>query len=135
MNNNTNDHGFVTLITLLLVGSIGMAVAITMINTNIDAAKTTLAKNFHVQARSLANACAEKGLLVLKDTQADSSGTDTLAGGSCEYNAIIEVPAIGSGKLTAKGLYKNSISYLDIRFSGINPIVTLTSWREKSGPP
>lgn len=81
-----NSEGYVALITVLIVGAVATAVSLTLLLTGTDSQRATLVSQQSMQARQLANACAEEALQQIHDSTS-FTGTNNLSlgQGTCSY--------------------------------------------------
>ena len=78
--------GYVTLISTLIVGTVGLAIAISLLLLGLSSSRTSLVLQQADQAKALVNACAEDALeLVSQSTSYSGSGSQTISGNTCTY--------------------------------------------------
>lgn len=123
-------HGFVTLMSMLVASAIGIAIAIPLLLSSIDLSRAALVRQTGVQARALADACAEVALAKLHDTKSyGGNETLTLSTGTCTI-----LPVLGSGTkertVQTIGTTGMAVRKLSIDISDLKPRVTISSWRE-----
>jgi prepilin-type N-terminal cleavage/methylation domain-containing protein len=63
-----NSTGYVALITVLVLGAVGAAVAATLVLLGLSSSRTSFALEQSNQAKALANACAEEALQQIRDS-------------------------------------------------------------------
>lgn len=126
---NHPNTGYITLISLLVTGAIGTALAVSLLLLGIGTSRTSFAMTLSNQAKALANACAEAALQRIKDS-ITFSGTDTLSmgGGACTYT----VADLGgeSRLVTVRGEIGGVIRKVTISLDRIRPQINITSWQE-----
>ena len=126
-----NQHGYVALLSVLILGSIVTAVGVTLLVTGTDAQREILVTQQSVQARSLADTCAEEALQQLHDNTA-FTGTNNLAlgTGSCTYTVTstgVSTRTI-STTATVGNVVRKAVVYVTMSSSSIS----ITSWQEAS---
>ena len=125
------SEGYVALITVLIVGAVSTAVSLALLVTGTDSQRSTLVTQQSIQARNLANACAEEALQQIHDDTA-FTGTNnlTLGQGSCTYTVTntggSNRTIVASG--TVDGIVRKNQVHATIGASSI----TITSWQEVS---
>lgn len=121
--------GFVLLISVLIVGAVGLSVASTFLLLGIDATRTGLNFIQGKQARSLADACAEEALeKIWESTAYTGSGNLTFGAGSCSYTVI---DLGGSNRqINASGVVSSATRKVKILINQINPSIGVSSWQE-----
>ncbi len=123
------QSGFATLVSILIVGAIGLAIAISLILLGLSSSRTSFARVQSFQAKALADACAEEALQQIHDsTSYTGSGSLTLGQGSCSYN----VTSLGGQNraITATGAVGSMTRRVSIVIDQINPAMHATSWQE-----
>ncbi len=125
-----NQGGYVILLSVLVVGAVGTAVATSLLLLGIGAGRSSLDQQRSVQARALANSCAEEALERLRRDNTYAGGvTLSLGAGSCQIGTVG-----GSGDTNRTVEVTGTVDqvvrkvYLDI--SSIGPPTDLTSWQE-----
>ena len=123
------QKGFITLISVLVVGAVGIAIALSLLLLGVGNSRTSFAVEQSNQAKALANACAEEALQQIRDsTSFTGTASLTLGQGTCTYTVTSQG---GSNRtITASGTVGTIIRKVKIIISGINPQITVTSWQE-----
>ncbi len=133
-NSDRLDHshrssGYIVLITVLVIGAIGAAIATSVIWLGLGSSKSSLALEQSNQAKALANACSEEALQQIRDsTPYTGSGNLTLGQGTCSYTVTS-----GTGQnrtITATGTVGTILRKVTITIDAINPAINVTSWQE-----
>lgn len=124
------SKGFITLISVLVVGAVGVAITLSVILLGLGSSRTSFALEQSNQAKALANACAEEALQQIKDsTPFTSTGTSlTLGQGTCTYTVTND--GAQNRTITAIGTVGMIIRKSKILISQISPSITVTSWQE-----
>lgn len=121
--------GFATLVSVLLVGVIGLAISVSLLLLGMSSSRTSFAFEQSMQAKALADACAEEALEQIRDsTPFTGSGALALGQGSCTYTVTSQG---GSNRtITAVGTVSSMTRRVSITINQINPTINVTSWQE-----
>lgn len=85
-NYNKYQGGYVALVSVLIAGAAGAAVAVSLILLGLGSSRTSFALQQSGQAKALANACAEEALEQIRDNRRfTGTGSLILGQGSCTY--------------------------------------------------
>jgi len=124
-----NKKGYVALITVLITGAIGVAIATSLLLLGLGSSRTSFALEQSNQAKALANACAEEALQQIRDsTPFTGTGSLTLGQGTCGYTVVNDG---GENRtVTASGTVGTVVRKIKIIVNTINPAINLTSWQE-----
>lgn len=123
-----NNKGFVALISILIIGAIGLAVVTSLILAGVGASRTSFSLERGSQARALANACVEEALqrIWVVDTFV-GTGNITLGQGNCSYSVTsVTVPKT----ITAAGTVGTTVKRVSVVISALNPYLNVSSWQE-----
>lgn len=123
------QNGYVALITVLVTGAVGVAIAVSLLLLGLDFSRTSLALAQSNQAKALANACGEEALQQIRDsTPFTGTGGLTIGLGFCSYTAT----SSGSQNrtITATGTVGTIIRKIRITLDKISPSINITSWQE-----
>jgi len=91
-----NKKGYVVLLSILIVGAVGMAVTVSLLLLGLGSSRTSFAYEQSGYAKSLASACAEEALQQVRDsTSFTGSGVYFLAGASALAGAAGEALPAG----------------------------------------
>ncbi|MEE8131913.1 MAG: hypothetical protein V3T98_02615 [Candidatus Paceibacterota bacterium] len=124
-----NQKGYVTLISVLVVGAVGMAIVVSLIQFGLGYSRTSFALEQSGQAKLLADACAEEALEQIREsTPFTGSGELALGFGSCNYTI-----ASGGGQnrtITTTGKVGTIIRKVKIIIDKINPQINITFWQD-----
>lgn len=123
------DKGFATLVSVLLVGAIGLTIAVSLVLLGIGVSRTSFASEQSYQAKAMADACAEEALQQIHDsTPFTGSGSLTLGQGSCSYSVTSQE---GQNRtIIVGGLVGTMTRRARIVIDQINPTIQVTSWQE-----
>ena len=131
---NNWDHsyrseGFITLISVLIVGAIGVAIGTSLLLLGLGSSRTSFALVQSNQVKALANACSEEALQQIRDsTPFSGTGNLTLGQGTCTYTVT---KLTGQNRtITASGTVGTIIRKVSISLDKITPNINVTSWQE-----
>jgi len=122
-------RGYITLMSVLIVGAAGTAIAISLILLGLSSSRTSFAVEQSNQAKGLANACAEEALQQIRDsTPFTGSGNLSLGEGACDYTVTSQG---GQNRtITASGEVGTIVRKVEVIVNAIQPAIELSSWRE-----
>ena len=125
----TNSHGYITLLSVLVVGAVGMAIASSLLLLGLASSRTSFALEQSAQARMLADACVEEALQQIRDVPLFAgSNTLMLGKGVCEYSVT---NLGGSGAfVTASSTVGNVVRKTEVTIDAINPTIHVAVWQE-----
>lgn len=128
-NSKNNNRGFVTLISVLIVGAVGISITLSLLLIGIDSAKTNLTLKKSAQAFMLANACVESGLQHIRDNT-DFTGDNTILfnEGSCQYT--INSQGGESRTIIAAGTVQTTVRRIHVEVDALSPAMNIASWKE-----
>ncbi|MCX6793145.1 MAG: hypothetical protein NTY12_03895 [Candidatus Falkowbacteria bacterium] len=127
--NKNNFNGYITLISVLVIGAIGTAVVISVIWLGIGSSRSSFADEQSDQAWGLANACAEEALQQIRSSSAyTGTGNLTLGQGTCSYTVTNTGGTTRS--VTASGTVGTMIRRSAISITALNPKLVISSWQE-----
>ena len=126
---HSDRSGYIALITVLITGAIGVAIATSLLLLGLGSSRTSFALEQSNQAKSLANACSEGALQQIRDsTPFTGTGNLTLGQGSCNY-----IVTSGGGQnrtIASTGTVGSIVRKVKITIDNINPSINVTSWQE-----
>lgn len=125
-----NKKAYIALISILIVGAVALNIAVSSAILSVGQGRNGLLAQNLTEAKGLANACAEKALMDLKDN-VDYVGNETvsLGSGQCQIETIENLG--GETRLVKVTGRANQITKkIKININQINPTVTITSWLE-----
>lgn len=124
-----NKTGYIALISVIILGAIGLAIATSLLLLGLGSSRTSFAVEQSDMAKGLANACAEQGLLRIKK-ESGYVGTTTINFGnnSCSYE--IQNPGGQTRIINASGTVGSVIHKVKISISAITPSIIISSWQE-----
>ena len=126
-----SKQGYITLISVLIVGAVGVAIATSPVLLGLGSSRTSFAVEKSNQAKALANACTEEALQQVKDsTPFTGSGSLTMGQGTCTYTVTNQG---GQNRtITSTGTVGTIIRKVKVIITKINPKITVSSWQEVS---
>lgn len=127
---NIKKNGYIALMAVLIIGAVILNIAIASTIISIMNNKNGLVSEDLSAATELANACAEKALMDLKENPAyGGNETITLGTGNCQ---VLAIDSLGGDNRQIKvvGNVNDRLRKIKINISSINPIMTVTSWLE-----
>lgn len=131
-NNSKNlqpRSGFITLISVLVVGAVGIAISMSLILLGLGSSRTSFAIEQSDQAKALANACAEEALQKIKDS-IPYTGTGNLAIGQGSCNYTVTNQGGQNRTITATGAVGTITRKEKIIIDKITPAIQIVSWQE-----
>lgn len=129
LHHSCRSSGFATLVSILLVGVIGLAISVSLLLLGLSSSRTSFAQEQSYQAKALTDACAEEALEQIRDsTPFTGSGTLTLGQGSCSYTVTSQGGA--NRTITASGTVATMTRRARVIINQINPTIGVTSWQE-----
>lgn len=124
-----SQKGYVALISVLVMGAVGVSVGVSLILLGLSFSRTSLVVEQSNQAKALANACSEEALQKIREgINFSGSGNLSLASGTCSYTVT---KLTGKNRtISATGTVGTIVRKVSIQTSSMNPSVTVTSWQE-----
>lgn len=126
--NYKKESGYAVLFIVIIVNAAALVIVTSIMIWGFYFHKTSLAQLKSVQARGLADACAEHALQQIRNDE-NYTGTQNLniGEGSCSYI----VAGISPNKIIqTTGLVDDATRKVLISTDQINPIINLSSWQE-----
>ena len=123
-------HGYIFLLSVLVVGVIASAVVVSLVLLGLAARRSGFTYQQSAQALALAHTCAERGLGTLREDNAYGGGVAvSFPEGSCE---ILLVGGSGNENRTlcAEGIAGTTVRRLEIVIDRILPETKIFSWQE-----
>jgi hypothetical protein len=124
-----DNSGFVTLISVLVIGSIATLIVLTTLFLGVDYTKSTINTMQFSQAKYVAEACTEEALQRI-NLLPPYAGTDTLnvGNGSCTFSVT---SGVGQNKtVTSTGNVGMNTRKIYITLDVLLPTINITSWQE-----
>lgn len=123
-------NGYITLLSVLIVGAVGVVLSTSLLLIGLDFSRTSLAFQQSNQAKALANACTERALNNLRLSLTYAGGeTLNFGQGFCQV-----VGVLGSGNanrtIEAIGNVENMIRKVKVVLAEVRPRILIVSWQE-----
>lgn len=125
------DQGYIALIAVLILGAVSLTAGLALLTSGVDNQKMTLTDQQSMQARALADACAEEALQVMHNNTAYTGTAGlSLGQGSCSYTVT---NTGGTGRTIATSGSVSSVVRKVIVYATISTSsISITSWQEVS---
>lgn len=123
--------GYIALISILIVGTATMAIALTLLTTGTDAQRSNLITQQSIQARQQAHGCAEEALQKIRESTS-FVGNDTiiLGVGNCTYT--VASTGANTRTITTTGTVGNVVRKVTVYATIGSSSISITSWQEVS---
>lgn len=123
------NKGYVTLLSVLIVGALGTAVATTLIILGLGSSRTSFTLAESSQARAFSNACAEEALESIREVPGFSgSGGLTFSQGTCSFTVVSTGGE--NREIKASSTVGRVVRKVKIILDRITPKINVTSWQE-----
>lgn len=121
--------GYTTLLSVLILGAVGITITTSLLLSGISSSRTSFAVEQSNQAKALANACAEEALQQVRDsTPFTGTANISIGQGSCSYTVTSQG---GQNRaITAYGTVDSITRKVSISIDAINPNIGVVSWQE-----
>lgn len=130
--NPRTEGGYVALLSVLVVGAVGIAVSVSLLLLGLGSSRTSFAVEQSLQAQGLANACAEEGLQQIRSsTSYTGTGSLTFGQGTCAYTVTTQGGE--SRTIVATGTVSTIVRKVQVVISDISPSIVVASWQEVAG--
>ncbi len=124
-----DSGGYITLVSVLLIGAIGSAIALSLILLGLSSSRTSFVYEQSEQAKALANACVEEAEQRIHDPPSFiGSGSLSFAQGTCSY--VVASQGGSSRTVTASGTVGTVTRKVKIILYSFSPMLQITSWQE-----
>ncbi len=123
------EHGYVTLLSVLIVGAVGIAVTATLLLSGVIATQNSIVFTQSNQAQALSHACTEEALQQIRDLSSyTGTGSLVFTNGSCTYT----VTNLGGTdrNILSTGIVNTIVRKEQVRITKINPMIEVVSWQE-----
>lgn len=128
---NSLRGGYITLISVLIVGAVGLSIATSLLLLGLNSSRTSFVNEQSAKARSLSNACVEKALQEIRNSVSYSGGDNFLySTGSCSY--FVTNTGGENREIIASGFVGTISRKTKIEINKINPQIEITTWVEVS---
>ncbi len=131
MNIIKHDQGYITLMSVLIIGMVGLTITLSLLLLGTSGAKTSIALTKSNSTKMLVASCSEEAVRHIKDS-VNFVGTVnlTMSSGNCSYT----VTSQGGQNRTIDvvGTIGTVVRRTKIVTSALTPTVTVVSWQEVS---
>ena len=126
------SEGFITLISVVVAGAVGLGIALSILLTSSVFSKNMIVLQQSAQAAAMADACTEEALLQVRSNAAfTGSGALALDSGSCTY---LVAGAGSSRTVSATGTVSTVVRKTSVTIPNTSYFsATSTSWQEIGG--
>ena len=126
---NSTRGGYIALLSVIVIGAIGVAVMMSVLLFGISSSKTDFALQQGGSAKTVASSCGEEALQRLLETGSTSmSGSLVIASGTCSY--VVSSPSGQDIVLEIVGQYGETVSKIRIIVATTTPFIILSSWQD-----
>lgn len=129
MSNYRKQSGYITLLSVLVVGAVGVSISVSLLLLGLGNSRTGLSLQQLYQAKALSDACAEEALAEVRNsTSFTGSGSLTIGQGTCSYS----VTSQGGQDRTvaATGTVGTIVRKTKVVLNKITPSIAVVSWQE-----
>ena len=121
--------GFVALLGIIIVGSVGVVIAISLLWFGVESSRTSFVLQQSVQAKSFANACAEEALNRVRDDEFFVGGGNfSFDDGVCNY--FVQNQGGSNRLITVDGIVGVVVRKIKIVIDVIVPQINVSFWGE-----
>ncbi len=122
-------RGYVTLVSVLILGAVGVAIAVALLTLGLGASRTAFVAEQSASARALADSCVEEALEQIEQSNTyTGTASLTLGQGSCTYTVTSQ--GNQDRTLTASGTVGTVVRKVKVVISKITPSFTFSTWQE-----
>jgi hypothetical protein len=126
-----NKKGYITLITILIIASIGLSVSISLLLFGLNSSRSSFANEQSGQAKYLADACIEQALQEIRKNHLFSGNNFlSLKQGTCYYDVIILTGE--KREIHSFGVVDDIVRKVKVVVNDIEPRINVFSWQEVS---
>jgi len=126
-----HTSGFIALMGVLIVGALGVAVVLGVVQLGIEYTELSLVYQQEQHARAYVNACAEEALETLRsNTSFVGTTTLTLPWGLC--TGVVLNTGGTTREIDSTGTVGTIKRRVKVLVSALNPQITVSSWQEVS---
>ena len=123
------SHGYIALIAVLIIGAACVATSVALLTSGTDSQRSSLVTQQSMQARQLAQGCAEEALQQIQsNTSFIGANNLTLGQGSCSF----AVASTGSSTraIDASGTVGGVVRKVKVYATIGGSSISITSWQE-----
>src|SRR3990172_255551 len=116
-------RGYVALVSVLLVGAIGVVIATTLLLLGLGHSRTSFSAQQSTQARGLANACAEDALQRVRSSNGSFTRTQSLTLPTGTGTLTVTTQGGQTRTVEATGTAGSVVRRVKITITSINPLI------------
>ncbi len=121
--------GFVTLYSVIILGSIGLVLVAALAATSIWVIRTSGDDKNSAQARKAADSCVELALQAMHDSNSfTGSGNASVGGATCTY--VVTNTGGNNRTVGATGTVGALVRRVSVTTTAFTPSLTVSSWQE-----
>lgn len=123
------NDGYIILISVLIVGAIGIAIAVSLLLLGVGSSRTSFVIEQSNQTKALTNACTEEALQQIRNQTSFEGSANLLIGqGNCSYTVTKQT---GQNRIiTSSSTVGMIIRKTKIIIDKITPTINIVSWQE-----
>lgn len=123
------EKGFVTLLFVLIVFAVSAAISSSLLLSGLASSEDSFALNQSDQAKTLADACAEKGLETIRENNGYTGTTNlSLGAGTCSYT--VSNTGGSTRTVAAAGTVGSVTRKAKVLVDQLSPQIHISSWQE-----
>jgi hypothetical protein len=123
------NQGFITIIGVLVAGLIALAISSAMLFFGVGFSGSVLSIQQSYQAKGLARACADLGLLQIHNNITyTGTGNLTLGDGICTY--VVTSSGGSNRKVISSGVVNSITKKIEITINALSPKIVISSWQD-----
>lgn len=127
--NYRKKSGYITLLSVLVVGAVGVAATLSIILSGLGSSRTSFTYEQMNQAKALANTCAENALEQIRiSTPFTGNGALSLGQGSCTFS--VSSQGGQARAIDATGTVGTVVRRVRIVITAIHPLINISTWQE-----
>ncbi len=125
------QEGYIALLSTLVIGAVALSVTVAVLLMGTVSQQAILAEQRSVQARGLANACAEEALQQIHDnTTFTGTNSVTITGESCSYT--VASTSSSTRTITTNCTIGSVVRKVQVYVTIASSSISITSWQEVS---
>jgi len=126
---NEGTGGYITLVSVLVMGAIGVAITVSIILLGVGSSQTSFVDERSNQAKGLVNACVEEALQQIHDSISfTGSGTFMFGQGTCGY--MVTNGGGSNRTIVSSSTIGVMIRKVTVQINQLNPTIHISSWQE-----
>jgi len=121
------NGGYITLMLVLIIGALGLGIAISLILRGIGISQSSLTEERSALSIAYAESCAENALGTIRGfTPFTGTGTQTFSNGTCSY--LVTSSGGENRTIVASSTVQDIFRTLSISVTQINPTIVISGW-------